>query len=208
MLSEDERERAVSFTRRADQDDFVTRRALLRRILSRYVGTLPARVAFGYEPYGKPFLDPEHHPQPPSFSLTRARHLSLVAVARDRVGVDVERLDERIDAEGLARQFFCAREAALIRGLPRRDRATAFFTGWTRREAYLKALGLGLGRAPTGLDVTLDAGPAVRVVDDLGQIWWIATLDAGSGHLASVSAEGDAWSVRLMDWPGPRSAPA
>jgi 4'-phosphopantetheinyl transferase len=162
MLSEDERERAVSFTRRADQDDFVTRRALLRRILSRYVGTLPARVAFGYEPYGKPFLDPEHHPQPPSFSLTRTRHLSLVAVARDRVGVDVERLDERIDAEGLARQFFCAREAALIRGLPRRDRAT----------------------------------------------WWIATLDAGSGHLASVSAEGDAWSVRLMDWPGPRSAPA
>jgi 4'-phosphopantetheinyl transferase len=198
----------VSFKRGADQADFVTRRALLRRILSRHVGTLPERVRFGYGPYGKPFLDPVHHPHPPSFSLTRARHLCLVAVGRNRVGVDVERLDERIDAEGLARQFFCAREAALIRGLPRRDRATAFFTGWTRREAYLKALGLGLAGSPTEVDVSLDAGPTVRVVDEGGQIWRIATLDAGSGHLASLSAEGERWSVRLMDWPGPRSARA
>jgi 4'-phosphopantetheinyl transferase len=108
------------------------------------------------------------------------------------LGIDVERLRPMKDAAGLARRYFAAAEVTAWEALADDERLPAFFRCWTRKEAYLKALGDGL-RAP--LDrfvVTLSPGEPPRLVapsphDDAAD-WWMHDIDIGGGYLAAVVA--------------------
>ncbi|MHB8270281.1 4'-phosphopantetheinyl transferase family protein [Bradyrhizobium sp.] len=99
-----------------------------------------------------------------SFNLTHTGHLALVAVAEGCVGVDAEIIRLDVDWEGISRQFFAHAEFRQIASLSPQLRVPAFFSCWTRKEAYLKAIGLGLHAPLDKFQVTVRSDEAPRLV--------------------------------------------
>jgi len=161
-LSSDELARAARFHFERDRTRFLVARAALREILAHYLGASPAEIAFVYGDHGKPALAPPHGDL--RFNLSHSHGLALCAVTRGReVGVDVERIRELDDLEDLARSVFSARELAALHRLPEPGLLAGFFTGWTRKEAFIKALGEGLSHPLKRFDVSLEPGRPARL---------------------------------------------
>ena len=139
VLSPDEKARAGRFVVEHAREAFVTARASLRVILSRYLGCDPGGLAFTYGPQGKPSLADLHETSGIEFNVSHTAHLVLVAVARNRpLGIDVEWARRDIDHEPLARRFFARSETQrLLEQVRPEARRAAFFRCWTRKEAYL-----------------------------------------------------------------------
>jgi 4'-phosphopantetheinyl transferase len=204
-LDADERARAAKFRFARDYSRWVAARGLLRRILATYVGDAPARLRFGYEARGKPFLRDYPDLQ---FNLSHAADLLVVAVARGRrVGVDVEAAPTEAVIDQISPLVLSVPEKAELRGANGPDRRKRFAQIWTRKEAYIKAEGCGLSLP---LD-HIDAGPAgerVRVLDQGTAAWntcfgWtLQPVAVANGYAAAVAVEGCGWMLACGDWPG------
>jgi 4'-phosphopantetheinyl transferase len=214
VLSEDERGRAGRFRFERDRRHFAAARGALREILAGYLGEPPERLRFGQSVHGKPVLA---WPAASSvrFNVSHSDALALIAVSRGReVGVDVEALRPLPDADALAQRFFSAAERADLARLTEARRHQAFFSCWTRKEAYLKAIGCGLLQPLDAFDVSVapeDVDCRLRVPDQPAEAWhWrLLSLDAGPGYAAAVAGSHSPW--RPVFWTRrdpPRHAPA
>ena len=185
VLDAGERERAARFLREADRDRYTASHLLLRRILARYTGTRPELLRFTREdcpccgaPHGRPALA---DPAPGiHFSLSHAGALALVAVATQPVGADVEALPSAESVAGLVSVLHPAEQAELV---AEGRTPGAFARLWTRKEAYLKGLGTGLGREPN-LDYVGDRQPGPPG-------WTLADVPAPPGFAAAVALRAD-----------------
>jgi 4'-phosphopantetheinyl transferase len=207
LLSPDELARAARFRFARDRDRYLAGRGRLRERLGGFVGAHPARLRFRYGPAGRPELaDP---PGGPRFNLSHAGPAALLAVADQvPVGVDLERHDVVRDRDLLAERVFSAPERAALRSLRERDRDGAFLRGWTRKEAYLKAVGGGLLLDLHAFAVSLRAGEPARLTwaADPATVrrWTLADVSAATpGHIAAVALEAPAVRVTWgtdSDW--------
>jgi 4'-phosphopantetheinyl transferase len=161
LLDSHDAARAARFRFGRDRDRYVACHGILRMLLGRYIDRAPAALRFDTGSHGKPALRSSGL----HFNLSHSRHLALFAVSRERaVGCDIEFHDERFLAENIPACFFSPAEIAELRGLSASDRLAAFFAGWTRKEAYIKARGLGLSLPLDRFDVSLapSAQPALH----------------------------------------------
>jgi surfactin synthase thioesterase subunit/phosphopantetheinyl transferase len=210
-LSTDEMERAGRFYFEKDQRHFVAGRGILRIVLGRYLGRAPERLAFSYNPQGKPALAGDVAGAL-SFNLAHSHGLALLAVARrGQIGVDVERIRPEFAGEQVAERFFSPAEVASLRSLPGDRRHEAFFACWTRKEAYLKATGMGLSLPLDCFDVTVIPGQAALLATRhdpaAAQRWSLRDLEPGPGYAGAVAAEGRGWRLWCGDWPGAKISP-
>ncbi len=145
-LSADERERAARFLRAPDRRDYVAAHALVRHALSRHrPSRRPDEWRFSRDAHGKPSLANEPDSGVPTFNLSHAPGLVACAVADGAaVGVDVELVARRTNADVTARERFTDDEVREIDALAEDDRAARFTEVWTLREAYVKGVGVGL----------------------------------------------------------------
>src|SRR3954447_5184073 len=151
-LSADERDRARRFRLERDRRRYVARRGRLRELLSDYLGLAPPRVRLRTGPFGKPRVAEGE----PRFSLSHSHGIALYAIARGlEVGCDIERRDGRLAEQEGADRFFAPPEADALRSLPPHQHAEGFFNCWTRKEAYVKARGLGLSLPLASFAVSL-----------------------------------------------------
>jgi 4'-phosphopantetheinyl transferase len=181
-----------------DRNRFVVARGLLRRLLGSYLGAAPGALRFKYTKYGKPFLEMPRSALVLSFNLSHSDAMALIAVAWHRkVGVDVERVRPDIQYDSIAKNVFSTREYADLCGLPQEQRCAAFFAGWTRKEAYIKARGEGLSRPLDSFSVSLlpDEPALLESEDDAG--WHIYPLTPADGYAAAVAVAGQAAHLRL-----------
>jgi 4'-phosphopantetheinyl transferase len=195
ILSADEIARAEKFHFAAHRDAFVINRARLRFVLSHYLGYRPESLSFAYGKQGKPVLvDAASHGL--QFNLSHTDGVALVAVARHRqVGVDVERMRPSTEVLEIAKQHFSEAEYKQLLSLDASERLTAFYRCWTRKEAFLKALGEGMHRSLQGFQVSLLPGePAALIAcdndPDLCRQWQLHSLDAGEGFIAALCHDG------------------
>src|SRR6476620_7910163 len=155
-LSDDERARADRFHFDQHRRRFVLTRAFLRALLGRYLAIGPEEVRFVYGPYGKPSLADEHGAHRLRFNASHSHELAVYAFAQEReIGIDVEHIQQEFAGEEIARQFFSTYEVNTLLALPKSEQAAAFFRCWTRKEAYIKAIGSGLSHPLDEFDVTL-----------------------------------------------------
>src|SRR5580692_3450771 len=165
ILAPQERERAARFRFAEHRRHFIICRGTLREILSRYLDQSPSRINFVYNRHGKPGL----RDSDVRFNVSHSGGWALQAVTRDcEVGVDIERVDARFISEQIPERFFSPREVAQLRALPAHQQTAAFFRCWTRKEAYIKARGLGLALSLDSFDVSLgpDDPPALLCAGD------------------------------------------
>ena len=206
VLSEDEHARAARFVFDRHRARFIAGRATLRRILGRYVGLAPERLEFGYGSRDKPFLKNGSDGDAVRFNLSHTGELALLAVVRAReIGVDVERIRAVKEHLRLAGRYFAPGEVAAIRALPREVQYEAFFNCWTRKEAYIKALGTGLACPLDGFEVSLAPGsPAalLRINDNpvASSEWFLRALEPGNGFVGAVALKGQGYRVTCWEW--------
>lgn len=165
LLSDEELAQYGRFHFAEDARDYAAAHALLRTVLSRDGARAPRDWQFEKTPAGKPFLRDADAGGDASFSLSHTRGMVACAVTRDAdVGIDVERIDRDVNAGGIAMRFFAPAETAALGRLAPELRARRFFDLWTLKEAFVKALGLGLSfplnRVAFDVD-DLAAGPAI-----------------------------------------------
>ncbi len=167
--------------------------AMLRQVLSHYVATPPAELAFRRGPHGKPGLAPVGT-APLEFNLTHTVGLAACVVTRGRAcGIDAEQLAQRRDPLGVARRMFSAAEVAELARLEGPRRLEYFYTRWTLREAYVKARGLGLSFPMRRLQFALsDESIDLTVAPELnreGQDWDFRLLRPRPDHLLAVAEQ-------------------
>jgi 4'-phosphopantetheinyl transferase len=164
LLSRDERDRAERFCYAEHRQHYIVARASLRQLLAERLRIDPGAVEFVENKYGKPRLAPIHGPAEVDFNLSHSGVLALYAFTRGpAVGVDVELIREVPDADDLAERFFSPTETASLGALPLDRRSLAFLACWTRKEAFIKALGLGLSCPLDAFDVTIDPDAPARI---------------------------------------------
>lgn len=206
MLSPPERLRARRFHFPRHGERFVVARGALRQILGDYAMVAPQRLVFAYGPRGKPAL--ARGGEKLRFNLSHSHELALLAVARGReLGIDLEKVRNLRTAERLAERFFAPSEAAALRALPAGARERAFFRCWTRKEAYVKALGEGLACHLDRFEVSLDpeaSAELVRVAGDLDRAssWFLRDLRPAPGFVGALAVEGACTNLAYWRWPG------
>lgn len=205
LLCANERKRAERFVFQKHRRRFIVARAVLRVILGGYLNQAPDQMRFLYGPEGKPALG-DTGGGSVRFNLSHSEALALYAFARGReVGIDVEWMSPRVAFEGLAERFFTPGEAATLRSLPAHAREPAFFACWTRKEAYMKAIGKGLSLPTQDFEVTLAPGEPAALIStrhdpDQATRWSLLELDAAPGFAAALAVEGRGWRLKRWQW--------
>lgn len=142
LLTAEEHARAARYRMVRIREQFITGRALLRLLLSRYLGLEPIRVPIEYEPNGKPLLAAVPSCVGWHFNLSHSEGTAIYAITRGaRVGVDIEKRRAIASMDNLVQRFFSPNEREVFAGLAGTERESAFFHAWTRKEALLKARG-------------------------------------------------------------------
>jgi len=207
-LSAEELDRARRFRFPIHRDRFIARRGLMRILLGHYLGVSYAEVLLRETERGKPVLAEGQGGDDLRFNLSHSDGLALVAVARNReVGVDVERMRREVMDDHLPEHFFSALEVEDLRALPEEHQLRAFFNCWTRKEAYIKAKGLGLHLPLDSFDVSLAPGePAVLIGTrpDPGEAsrWSMEALSPDPGYAAALVVESPCAQLHCWEWSG------
>lgn len=156
LLAPEETSRAERFLREVDHDRYVVAHALMRKILANYLGASPAEIAFHTDPFGKPHLAHSQNPAGLNFNLSHSGNRMLLGIAlKARIGVDIEEIRPESATMDVAARFFTPRENQDLKCLSGQDQIRGFFNCWTRKEAYLKAIGCGLSADPKNCEVTV-----------------------------------------------------
>lgn len=200
VLSEDEHRRAARFRFGSLRNHYIAGRGTLRLLLARYLRIDPASFSLSYQSHGKPELGPPWKACGVEFNVSHSHDLAVYAFTRGpEIGVDVERIRPMPNAAELLERFFSPEEVQQWRQMPSERQLPAFFQGWTRKEAWLKAVGSGLSFPLNQFCVTLD-GPA-RVLSIRGDTkeathWWLESCEPSDGYVAAVAMRGEAAAVK------------
>jgi len=203
MLPAPERARIARFQREADQQRQTAAAALLRWVLATYRCCDPASLEFTRGAYGKPGLQGG-----PAFNLSHSGAWILIGVAPSgRLGVDVEVVRPLADMDRLAHQNFAPDEVSALLETQPSQRERTFYRAWTRKEAYLKALGHGLTLPLHSFSVSLDPAPdaALLRTDDPSEPpegWSLRSVPCPPDAEAALAWDRPACSVRWRALPG------
>ena len=191
LLDPREVERAGRFRFPEDRTRFVVGRGLLRHALRRYAPQIPATLEIAYSNLGRPFIPAEH--EAPRFSISHTRDLVTLAFADvAQVGVDVEFIQAPVDLLDLAERILSEDDFRTFQTFPPVERQLAFFRAWTRKEAYLKARGEGIGTGLQDVSVSFAAEAASPVNDrrdESSASWRLHMLPVPDDYMSCVACD-------------------
>lgn len=206
VLSADEIARAERLVFEADRARFIAARTALRVLLSRELAVLPSDVGFTVGAHGKPSLASATSPQ---FNLSHSGDCAVVATSKSAsVGIDLELMRSRAKPFELAREVFTPQEQCELQQCDSAEVTGTFLTGWTRKEACLKAMGTGLHQPPQQIEVGLRpklaqmAYASLAAPDSTHVPIWVKTIHRDEICVVSLALEGVAPTVefRQFDW--------
>jgi 4'-phosphopantetheinyl transferase len=206
VLSADEADRARRFRSPVDRDIYVLTHGLLRILVGEYAHTDPAALVFGEGARGKPTLPAGRNSTGLWFNVSHSDRLACVAItAAGEIGVDVERAAPDMAATRLPERFFAPGEVAAIRRLPDADQDAAFVRCWTRKEAYVKALGTGLGEHLDRFEVSIAPGAPAGLVwtadrPDEPARWTFHDLPVDAGYAGAVAVRSSGIDLACWQW--------
>jgi len=203
ILSQEEKKRVSRLISAKDKRRFIVSRSLLRKSLSHYLEAAPSEVRFTYNKYGKPNIDPQYHPENIKFNLSHSENLALYAITQNReIGIDVEYIRKVDKADKIVKRFFSKEEGEFYHSQPNKKKNWAFFTLWTRKEAYSKARGMGIGLPTKEFDLQL-VPPEINHSNDIraenkASKWSLINIEVDSDYLAALATEG--YDFEISHW--------
>jgi len=202
LLAPDESERANRFAFPHLRERYIAAHGMTRLLLGDYLRSDPASLRFEISARGKPSLagDPIH------FNLSHTQDAGLLAVTRlGEIGVDIERLDRKIDRHGIAERFFSKAEAAELGSLPGEQQPEGFFNFWTRKEAWLKATGVGISEGLNKVEFNCRPGERARLLridgnSDAAAEWLIESFRPPGDHLGAIALKAGSARVNYFQF--------
>lgn len=202
LLNHDEKKRAETFLQNQHRYNFATARAILRYLLAQYLKCEPQDIVFKQNDHGKLALaqsdDKSDNNLSLQFNLSHAKDVVIYAFAIDRhVGIDVEYIRDDVSLAEIARRFFALEEQKTLFALPPDQQSDAFFACWTRKEAFIKAIGKGLSYSLKKFIVDLSvqqktAKVNLKINDNKlhPTLWSLFNLSTIPQYCAAVAIEG------------------
>lgn len=207
VLCGEERRRAAKFVFAQHKGHFIAARGILRHILARYLSKPPSELLFEHNPYGKPSLRADAGGSLPlHFNVSHSGGLALYAFSHDvPVGVDVEQVRQDFATGEIAERFFSPAEVRAFKALPLHSKTEAFFNCWTRKEAYIKALGMGVSHPLERFTVSLTPGSPAQLLDDEtdpteAARWSLREIPINPGYAAALAVPKHGWLLKCYDW--------
>jgi len=206
-LETNEIERAGMFYFDRDKKRYLIACGAKREILAGYLKCTPGEIRFTFGKYGKPQLKTEINQPEFSFNLAHSNEWALLAVTRqDVVGIDIEFTGRNLSELDQLIGIFSNYERETLRSLSGKFRLKGFYNCWTRKEAYVKAIGMGLSYPLQDFDVTCRPGAEAKLLRVRGQPqvaehWELIELDLGCEfYVAAVAAELPRKKLTLYNW--------
>ena len=195
LLSEDERLRVKRFRFRKDQQAFVIRRGLLRRVFGDCLSTDPKKIDIYYGDHGKPEITNPFENANIQFNLSHSGNLILLALTLDqRIGVDIEFIHDMPEINQIAEIILSELEYPIFQKLSPEDKKEAFFHYWTRKEAITKAIGIGLSQPPNSITTSISPGKPASLITlrkdkNEDSSWLIQSLNLNPDYAAAIALE-------------------
>lgn len=186
ILSNDEQIRANRFKFTIHRQRFIAARSSLRSILSLYLHDLPEKIEFAYTTHQKPYLK---HPQLTllNFNLAHSDNKALYAIAfQQKIGIDIEKIKPCHQAQ-IAKRYFTQQENTQLNSLPQNQQLQAFYECWAKKEAVIKAAGLGLALPLSSFSVSILPEP--ERVQTATQTWFLYSLPIDPAFKAAVASD-------------------
>jgi 4'-phosphopantetheinyl transferase len=200
-LSVEEHNRAERFRFDRHRRDFMISHGVLRMLLSGYSETSPAGIKFSYGSKGKPAL--EDVTCSVRFNMSHSGRMAVYAFTTGcQVGVDVEQVRPVSDMEDIAVRFFSSEETAELKEVPEANRTQGFFNCWTRKEAFIKAVGDGLSLPLDAFHVSLKPSEPARLLSLAGDaqaaiLWTLHHFVPARDYIGAVAYRDEAHLLRL-----------
>jgi 4'-phosphopantetheinyl transferase len=205
FLSPDELARAGRFHFERDRRHFIVARGYLRALLSLYLKMHPAEIDFVYGSNGKPQLGTSCSHKSLYFNLAHSEGVVIYALTRvGEIGIDLEHIRPEFTADEIANRFFSPSEVSCLNAVADEHRAEAFFNCWTRKEAFIKAIGTGLSLPLNQFAVTLAPGEPAQLLETTwdereASRWSIKSIDVGQNYVAAVALAAKDWQIKYRD---------
>lgn len=193
ILNEVERERASKYRFDNDRDCFVIARGVLRKLLGNYLNMSPEAINFKFGKYGKPFLIASNGIE---FNVSHSGDTIVLGFIKDDIiGVDVEFTKRKIEINKIVEHFFSDEEIAALFSLDKSYHTQAFYNCWTRKEAFIKALGSGLSFPLDQFVVSLDSAKEALLLDTKWDAkekknWVLKSFEPAENYIGAVSVKG------------------
>ena len=203
LLSPDEKNRAQKFRFAKDSRNFITARGILRSLIGKYLEINPAEISFQYSEFGKPSIADNNYLH---FNISHSQNIALFAFTKKfNIGVDVEFVNPDIEVKDIATNFFSTNEIMNLLALPEKQQTLGFFNCWTRKEAFIKAVGEGLSFPLDKFEVSLEPDkPAKLLATDWDpkavSKWSIYSMSPGANFVGSLVIEGFVEKVKFWNW--------
>ncbi len=208
LLSATEIARADKFVPGHKRREYIITRGVLKQVLSRVTGLDASGLDFSYGDHGKPYLDINRAGKNIAFNVSHSHGMALVAITLGgRLGVDVEKIRPELDWLDLAERYFSASEYQALSKCPNDSSLMSFFTCWTRKEAFVKAVGDGIARGLSEFDVSIDPDESAGLLnirwqgEDAAE-WSIKNIPIHGDYVAALAVDRPDCLVRL--WHAPR----
>jgi 4'-phosphopantetheinyl transferase len=203
ILSNEERKKYQRFHFKKDSHSYLVSHALVRKVLSRYCNVQPEAWGFSFNRHGKPEISSSMKCPNIKFNLSHTDGMSACVVSLNNdCGVDVENIHRKNKLHAVAERMFAEQETKIVSECDESEMQNKFFDFWTLREAYVKAIGTGLGGSSKEFYFTIDVadGKNKRVAKINFQdkrkegytVWQFSLLEPSFDHVAAVAVVVDA----------------
>lgn len=198
LLTEFEKAKAASFKFESLRNRYLAVRGMLRRTLASYLDVDPRSLLFELGPYGKPYL----LDYPLHFNLSHSGDTLLIAVADfSNIGIDIETSSQRDSLDGLAQRCFSSREYQAWRGMTTEEQREVFYRLWTKKEAFVKAVGRGIALGMELCEFEADDhGQLLAIPVEYGSVaaWKVHQLECGADYCAALVTPSQKYTIRRL----------
>jgi 4'-phosphopantetheinyl transferase len=206
ILSLEEKKRAACFRFRKDRESFIIRRGTLRHILGSYLSLKPNQLHFSCGKHGKLELANTVSQGGIHFNVSHTQGCALYAFSINReVGVDIEYVRDIPEMKQIVQQFFSKSENAFFHTISASQRKEAFFSCWTRKEALIKAIGVGFHYSFDKLTVSMVSSEPtklveIRALEEERTQWSIQNLELTNRYKAAIAYKGQNCNLFNFGW--------
>jgi len=201
FLSENELARSEQYLFAHLRDHFIASRGILRDLLGRYLNCPPESIRFEYNAFGKPSVAGQNSLH---FNLSHSNGVALLAFQKKQpLGIDVQHLDDAINLLQTGALVFSPREMEVLQGLSPENLRTVFYQFWTRKEAYIKALGKGFSAPLNQIDVhQAPERPVLNNENGLPETtdWFVRDFIPCPGYAAALATKGKDWQFSFYNF--------
>ncbi len=207
LLSPKEKNRAKKYYFKHDRVQYIARHGILRTLLGNYIKCSPERIQFTTNTYGKPYLKHVVHNKQYYFNISYSNDMGVFAFTTNQeVGVDIEYVKNIPEVNSIVDNYFSLEEKNKFKRLSMIQRQSLFYEYWTRKEALIKGIGMGLQYPIDRIDLNLQT-LQTAIVDnrhtnfESKQIWSIYKLNLPSGFLGALALRNQIDSIQYYNYP-------